>query len=89
MKKTVIGIIVVIVVLLAIALILIFIIAPRDSDEYKKRSCDLNSGCVSQCSRGCVNANWALSNPDTSECFRAWDCSCVNNRCYTDGKPRI
>jgi uncharacterized Fe-S center protein len=57
-------------------------------DNNNKFSCNLDSDCVSQCRNGCVNANWALSNPDTTECFRAWDCSCVNNHCYTDGKPR-
>jgi hypothetical protein len=53
-----------------------------------KYSCILDSDCTSQCERGCVNSTWGNLNPDTSECFRAWACSCVNSQCYTDGKPR-
>jgi len=48
--------------------------------------CQKDSDCVSQCSNGCVNVDWAMSHPDNSDCIRAWDCSCVNNLCYTDGK---
>ena len=49
--------------------------------------CKNNNDCVSQCLRGCININWAKSNPDNSECFRLFDCSCNNNVCYTDGMP--
>lgn len=49
--------------------------------------CKNNSDCVPQCSNGCVNKDWGEIYKDSSECLRAWDCSCVNNICYTDGKP--
>ncbi len=59
------------------------------SETDNKFSCSKNSDCVSQCSKGCVNYDWANSNPDKSECFRAWNCSCNNNTCYTDGKKPV
>jgi hypothetical protein len=57
-----------------------------DSDRYqivKNLSCNNVSDCVSQCSNGCVNSEWAKTHPDNSECLRAWDCSCENNVCIT------
>jgi hypothetical protein len=87
MKKRTIFIISLIALLLLFCLILI--LSSRDLFKNTQYSCDLYSDCVSQCSRGCVNNNWADLNPDISECFRAWDCSCVDNQCYTDGKPRV
>lgn len=89
MKKIVIWIISVITLIILGGLILILVLTPRDFVENPQYSCSANSDCVSQCKNGCVNNDWASFNPDTSECFRAWDCSCVNNQCYTDGKPRI
>jgi hypothetical protein len=87
MKKTITWIISII-ILLAVAIFLLIILKPQIQENNNKYSCNLDSDCVSQCRNGCVNAVWALSNSDTTECFRAWDCSCVNNQCYTDGKPR-
>ena len=88
MKKARIWIIAIIAFIILIGLVIILISAPRGLGIYPQYSCNSNLECVSQCSRGCVNNNWADLNPDNSECFRAWDCSCVNNQCYTDGKPR-
>jgi hypothetical protein len=92
MKKISISIwkIILIILIVIVGIIFIFVLKPGVSDKnnQEKYSCNLDSDCVSQCRNGCVNAGWALLNPDTSECFRAWDCSCVNNQCYTDGKPR-
>jgi hypothetical protein len=88
MKKATILVISLIALVLLIILVLILTLAPKGLGMYPQYSCNSNSDCVSQCSRGCVNNNWADFNPDNSKCFRAWDCSCVNNQCYTDGKPR-
>ena len=88
MKKTTIWIISLIIAIILLGLILILILKIRDLNKDKQYSCDLDSDCVSQCRNGCVNSAWAALNPDDSECFRAWDCSCVDNQCYTDGKPR-
>ena len=83
-KKTI--LIMALIVFFSLALILILIAEnPYKSNQY---SCNLDSDCVSQCANGCVNSEWADLNPDTSECFRAWDCSCENKVCYTDGQPR-
>jgi hypothetical protein len=68
---------------------------PQDCDESgnsnnTKFHCTTPSDCVSQCSQGCVNKEWNNNHPDHSECERAWDCSCVNNLCYSDGNsPHI
>jgi hypothetical protein len=88
MKKQTLWAICIILLLVVALSLLIILLKPQIQDNNTKYSCNLDSDCVSQCRNGCVNAAWALSNPDTSECFRAWDCSCVNNQCYTDGKPR-
>ena len=88
MKKQRVRIIVLIVLLLLAVLALILVSNQKNIIKNEQYYCNLDSDCVSQCSRGCVNDNWAGLNPDTSECFRAWDCSCVNNQCYIDGKPR-
>jgi hypothetical protein len=88
MKKTTIWIISLMVLLALIVLAFVLFIDKEKYNETGQYSCNLGSDCVSQCRNGCVNSNWALSNPDASECFRAWDCSCVNHQCYTDGNPR-
>jgi hypothetical protein len=87
-KKLIIWVISIIVLLALIILVLIISLKQNIQDKNPKYACSLDSDCVSQCFRGCVNYNWALQNPDTTECFRAWACSCVDNQCYTDGKPR-
>jgi hypothetical protein len=89
-KSLVLTIVLIILLVIAVSLLIIYL-NPKieDNDNNTKYSCSVNSDCVSQCSRGCVNSDWALANPDTSECFRAWDCSCVDNQCYKDGKPQI
>ena len=88
MKKTAIWIISIITLVILAGIILILTLTPRTFVENPQYSCNVNSDCVSQCQRGCVNYDWAGLNPDTTECFRAWTCSCVDNQCYTDGKPR-
>jgi hypothetical protein len=91
MKKAtllIISIIALVLVGLLIILTLVFTPSQGDINKPKQYSCNANSDCVSQCANGCVNSEWAGLNPDTTECFRAWDCSCVNKQCYTDGNPR-
>jgi hypothetical protein len=88
MKKTTIWIISLIILIMLVGLILILLLTPRNPVISPQYSCNTNSDCVSQCANGCVNSGWAGLNPDTTECFRAWDCSCVNKKCYTDGQPR-
>lgn len=85
-KKAVWIILLSIFVIISFILLLIFITKLNDNKP-NKFSCNIASDCVSQCSRGCVNSYWAALNPDTTECFRAWDCSCFNKECYTDGNP--
>jgi uncharacterized Fe-S center protein len=88
-KKRLVWIILLSLSILIICILLIVFIMDYNSNKSPAFSCNSYLDCVSQCSNGCVNSDWAISNPDTSECFRAWECSCVNKRCYTDGKPRI
>lgn len=85
-KKAVWIILLSIFIIISCILLLIFIIK-FNGNQQGKFSCSIASDCVSQCSRGCVNSDWAALNPDTTECFRAWDCSCFNKQCYTDGNP--
>jgi len=86
-RKKVVWIILLYVTAIIVCIFLIFFIIKSNSNNFNKFSCNTASDCVSQCSRGCVNYDWAALNPDTTECFRAWDCSCVSNECYTDGNP--
>jgi hypothetical protein len=91
MKKArllIISIIALVLIGILILLIVLFPQSQEDINNSKQYSCNANSDCVSQCANGCVNSEWAGLNSDTTECFRAWDCSCVNNQCYTDGNPR-
>ena len=90
MKKSTLLTMSIIAIALIAVLVLLIVIFPQSqgNNNSKEYSCKANSDCVSQCANGCVNSGWAGLNPDTSECFRAWDCSCVNSRCYTDGNPR-
>jgi hypothetical protein len=74
-----------VIIVLAIVLSAGYIWLPGKPSEIQKYTCKENSDCVSQCSNGCVNAEWAKTNIDSSECFRAWDCSCVSDLCLTDG----
>lgn len=86
MKKSIIRIILLIVLILLMGLI-VFILLNFPKDNNSKFFCNQSEDCVSQCRNGCVNSDWAALNPDTTECFRAWDCSCFNKECYTDGNP--
>ncbi len=85
-KKIALIILLSIIIIISCILLLTFTIKFNENKS-NKFSCSTDSDCVSQCSRGCINYDWAALNPDTTECFRAWDCSCVSNECYTDGNP--
>jgi hypothetical protein len=85
-KATLLTISIIALVLVGLLIVLTLVFTPPQGA--KQYSCNANSDCVSQCANGCVNSEWAGLNPDTTECFRAWDCSCVNKKCYTDGNPR-
>ena len=50
-------------------------------------SCNTNSDCVSTCGLGCVNSEWVKVYTDTCVNIRAFECSCVNNLCHSDGNP--
>ncbi|MEK6903873.1 MAG: hypothetical protein AABW64_04475 [Nanoarchaeota archaeon] len=54
----------------------------------KAYQCATNTDCVSTCGIGCVNTDFAATYEDSCVNFRAFDCSCVQNECYTDGQPR-
>lgn len=86
-RKKVIWIILLSMIMIISCILLLIFITKLNESQSNKFSCNTASDCVSQCSRGCVNYDWAALNPDTTECFRAWDCSCVSNECYTDGNP--
>jgi len=86
-RKKVVWIIVLSIIIIVSCILLITFITELNEGQSNQFSCSIASDCVSQCSRGCVNSDWAALNSDTTECFRAWDCSCVSNECYTDGNP--
>lgn len=50
-------------------------------------SCESDSDCVSTCGAGCVNTDWANTYDDPCINKRAWDCTCIDSECYTDGQP--
>lgn len=61
---------------------------PEDCTEVKIEvdySCGSDIDCVSTCGEGCVNRDWAQGYKDTCVNVRAWDCTCVEGKCYTDG----
>jgi len=63
---------------------------PEDCEEATiivDYSCRADSDCVSTCGEGCVNDDWAEDYEDTCVNVRAWDCTCVDNICNTDGSP--
>jgi len=47
--------------------------------------CVVDSDCGHTCGSGCVNRGWAAAYEDPCVNVRAFECSCVDNRCYSDG----
>ena len=71
MKRTVTWIIYLIMLLVLILLVLILIMKKEAPNENERYSCNIDSDCVSQCTNGCVNIEWAGLNPDMTECFKS------------------
>ena len=88
-KKRLKAIIIAAILLIITILILFFVFKSNNKTNNIQFSCNSNSDCISQCRNGCVNKNWALSNPDPTECFRAWECTCVNQYCDKDGMSQF
>lgn len=55
--------------------------------DMKKFGCQKQEECASTCDSGCVSIGFAENHQDTCQNIRAFDCSCVSNVCYTDGRP--
>jgi hypothetical protein len=85
MKSWVIGVIIVLIVFIILGGVYFLTGLKQSTKQYY---CKTGSDCVSSCSQGCVNTEWAKTIKNDCQNIRAWDCSCVNNVCYTDGKPR-
>lgn len=56
------------------------------AEEQKKFGCRRNEDCSSTCDSGCVSLDFAAKHQDTCVNIRAFDCSCVQNVCNTDGR---
>ena len=50
-------------------------------------SCQVDSDCGHTCGAGCANKEWAKTYNDPCVNMRAFDCTCDNDQCYSDGKP--
>lgn len=60
---------------------------PGKDVNRKKFGCRSRSDCASTCDSGCVSIEFAKEHTDTCVNIRAFDCSCVNEVCFTDGNP--
>ena len=77
-------------VLVLISLVLIlFASGCWRSESNGKYVCYTKSDCVSTCGWGCVNTNWVEGYEEPCANVRAFDCSCVEGVCYTDGQAPI
>ncbi len=75
---------------ISIILIMTLVVAcaqsgPTSKSQDTKFRCETDADCTSTCGAGCVNTDWAQNYKDTCVNIRAFDCSCVQNTCYTDG----
>ncbi|MFH1211942.1 MAG: hypothetical protein V1659_03365 [Candidatus Woesearchaeota archaeon] len=59
------------------------------TNSSKQYSCNTGIDCVSTCGAKCVNKEWAKTYKDPCVNVRAWDCSCEDKLCYSDGKPPV
>lgn len=53
----------------------------------QKFGCKVKDDCTSTCDSGCVSIGFAEKHQDTCQNIRAFDCSCVESVCFTDGRP--
>ena len=61
--------------------------SPQENNEQVDYSCQIDSDCVHTCGAGCANKEWAKTYNDPCVNKRAFDCTCDNDQCYSDGKP--
>ena len=59
---------------------------PATKSKDIKFRCNEASDCASTCGSGCVSNAFAANYKDPCVNVRAFDCSCENSVCYTDGK---
>ena len=77
-------------VVILVGLVLVFLFSGCKISEYKEKyACNSDSDCVSTCGEGCVNIGWVEGYEDPCVNVRAFDCSCVEDVCYTDGQEPL
>ena len=84
-KKMIIFVAVVVLILILVAAGICILYKPGPVVN-KKYACTIDFDCASTCNSGCVNIEWKKGHKDSCINKRAYDCSCVNNICYSDGK---
>ncbi|HLP79415.1 MAG TPA: hypothetical protein VK158_02170 [Acidobacteriota bacterium] len=60
---------------------------PQVNESPVSYACEIDTDCWYTCDKGCANGGWANDHVDTCRSIDAGECKCVNNYCYTDGKP--
>lgn len=57
----------------------------KEVSDLTAYTCQSDADCISTCGAGCANKEWVATYKDTCMNIRAFECSCVNNQCFSDG----